>query len=108
MNNDTKIFFEEYCFENFAEYIYDVQLNLQKNNKEYKKLILKRIKLLKKYPNVMEALENGAQKSLNRQEVAAVNRYIDLLDRCSIIFEKELFLKGMQEAYFLLKRLNII
>lgn len=108
MNSNTKIFFEEYCFENFAEFIYDVQLDLQKHDKEYKKLINKRIKLLEKYPNVMEVLENGVQKSLTKQEASVVNRYIDLLDRCSIIFEKELFLRGMQETYFLLKRLNII
>ena len=56
----------------------------------------------------MEVLENGVQKSLTKQEASVVNRYIDLLDRCSIIFEKELFLRGMQETYFLLKRLNII
>ena len=108
MSSNTKNLFEKYYAENFTKFIYDVQLDLQKHDKEYKKLINERIKLLEKYPNVMEVLENGVQKSLTKQEASVVNRYIDLLDRCSIIFEKELFLRGMQETYFLLKRLNII
>lgn len=100
-NNETIL--EDYCEEAFAEFVSDLQLSLEANNKDYKNLNKQRFKILDDYPNVREIIENGSCESLNSEEVKALMTYISLMDSCSIIVEKELFLKGMKEVCCLLK-----
>lgn len=108
MGKINKIFFEKYCNDNFAEFISDIQLSLEDSNKNYNSFINRRKKLLDKYPNVRSVIESEECKSLTQREVKALYDYICLMDNCSIIFEKELFLRGMAEAYLLFKKLDLL
>lgn len=108
MNKVDDTFFEKYCTDNFAEFVSDIQLELEKSNSTYNKYIKQRRELLDKYPNIRNVIENNDYVSLSSKEVKMLSDYISLMDNCSTIFERELFLRGMKEAYSLFKKMKII
>ena len=104
--NET--FLENYCDESFAEFVSDFQVTLGKKNRNYKELNKQKSQLLAKYPNVRKVVESDVCCNLSAKEATALSDYLNLMDSCSTIEQREIFLSGMKEAYYLFRKLNII
>lgn len=103
--------FVEDSEENFSVFSSDICNNLKKKNHYYRCLVEKRHKIKEQYPKLEELLD-GYQLpkviKLSRKEIKALREYADCI--CDIHYqeEKELFLRGMREEYFLLKDLDLL
>ena len=101
-------FIETYFEDYFGEFISDIFVNLKKKNAEYKNIIAEKEKLLNQFPNLRKLIEDDKSMALSEEEVSALSKVLCLLDDKKIIQEKELFLRGIQEAYYFFKRTKII
>ena len=100
-------FIETYFEDYFGEFISDIFVNLKKKNKEYKNIIAEKEKLLNQYPNLRKLIEDDESMALSEEEVSALSKVLCLFDDKRIIQEKELFLRGIREAYFFFKKPKI-
>lgn len=108
MNLFDETFIKDYCEDCFNEFVSDISVTLEKENMDYKKTLEEMEKILCDFPNLRRTLEDCEYLSLNEKEVKALVNYLQLLDRIRHIEEREIFLVGMKEAYYLFKRLKII
>lgn len=108
MDNFDETFIKDYCDENFAEYLSDMLVRLKKSNPKYDSLLKKQSDLMNKYDRLADVLENHCLFSLSKYEVKALKNYLLLKEDSREIEEKEIFLQGMRECYFLLKKLDLL
>ncbi len=108
MDNFEETFLKDYCDESFAEYLSDVLVHLKKSNPEYNLLLKNQSSLMNKYERLADVLQNHCLYSLSKNEVKALKKYLSLREDCREIEERELFLQGMREAYFLFKKLQLL
>lgn len=101
-------FIETYFEDYFGEFISDIFVNLKRTNKEYKNILAEKEKLLNQFPNLRKLIEDDQSMALSEEEVSALSKVLCLLDDKKIIQEKELFLRGVREAYYFFKRAKII
>lgn len=101
-------FIETYFENDFSEFVSDIFVNLKKQNKDYKNIIAEKERLLNQFPNLRKLIEDDQSMALSEEEVSALSEVLCLLDDKRIIQEKELFLRGMREAYYFFKRTKII
>ena len=71
-------------------------------------IIAEKEKLLNQYPNLRKLIEDDESMALSEEEVTALSKVLCLFDDKRIIQEKELFLRGIREAYFFFKKTKII
>ena len=107
-NRVNKSFYEYYCKDDFDIFISNIEYELEINNNDYLTLIKDRKKILEKYPMVRKVIENDECDTLNSKEIVALQNYISLMDNCHLILQKEIFLRGMRELYYILIKLKII
>lgn len=101
-------FIKNYCENNFAEFVSDSFVFLKESNSRYKSYIEQKSKILNEFPNIREMLENDDICDLKKEEVKALKSYLNLEDDCREMEEKEMFLRGMKEAYYLFKKLKLL
>ena len=108
ISNFDQPFIESYFEDSFCEFVSDIFVNLQKKNKNYRNIIDEKEKLLNQYPNLRKLLEDYQSMELSKEEVSALSQILSLIDDKRILQEKELFLMGIREAYFIFKKTKII
>ena len=101
-------FIESYCNDYFDEFISNSTMFLKNKNSEYQRLLDKKHKILKKCPNLEEILDNGTRIALSKYEAKYIREYELVMIDLTIMEEKEMFLRGMREAYYLFKKMNLI
>ena len=101
-------FIETYFEDYFGEFISDIFINLKNKNSEYKNALSERENILRNFPNLRKIIDDDESISLSKEEVSALIKFLSLLDDCKTIQEKELFLRGIREAYCLFRRTKII
>lgn len=107
MEQFEEILLTDYCYESFVEYCEEVLFSLSKD-KEYKKLVNKRNKLLKENQNVKKVKEGYEFPSLTSEESEKIYEYLLLLEDIKEIERKEIFIRGMKEAYILLRKMDVL
>ena len=109
MEQFSETFIEGYCEEMFDEFLSDSTMYLKKNNVEYKKLLDEKRNILDNCPNLERIFDIGELKTdLKAEETKYVHNYDLIMIDLSVLESKEMFIRGMREAYYLLKKLNII
>lgn len=101
-------FIENYCNDYFDEYISDSVMFLKKTNSEYQRLLNKKHKILQECPNLEKIMDNGTRIALSKYEAKYIRDYDLVMIDLTILEEKEMFLRGMTEAYYLFKKMNLI
>lgn len=104
--NET--FFYNYFEDSFGEFVSDMFVSLRKRDKEYKEFLEEKEKLLDSFTNLRGILEDDETMELSKNEVSALIQYLFLQDDQRMIEERELFLRGMLEAYSFFKKFKII
>ncbi len=104
--NDT--FLIDYCNDSFEEFISEISVDLSKKDSKYKKLMKKRADITQEYINVRRILERDECNALTQKEATALRDYIAFADDCITMEQKVIFLKGMREAFYLLKQMDMI
>ena len=99
---------KDYCDDNFAEYLSDMLVRLKKSNPEYDSLLKKQSNLMNKNDRLADVLENHCLFSLSKYEVKVLKNYLSLKEDSREIEEKEIFIQGMRECYFLLRKLDLL
>lgn len=108
MDNFDETFIKNYCKECFSEFLSDVSMNLKRENRNYKKELEQREKVLDSFPNIREIIENDISMDLTKAEVGAFIEYLKSYYECKDIEEREIFFRGMREAYYLFKKMKLI
>lgn len=108
MEEFSETFIEGYCEERFDEFLSDSTFYLKKNNDEYKKLLDEKHNILDKCPNLVDILENEQEIELSAEESKYVRDFDLVMIDLSVLESKEMFIRGMREAYYLFKKMNII
>ena len=108
MEQFSETFIEGYCEERFDEFLSDSTFYLKKNNAEYKKLLDEKHNILDKCRNCVDILENEQQVELCAEESKYVRDFDLVMIDLSVLESKEMFIRGMKEAYYLFKKMNII
>lgn len=108
MNLFDETFIQKYCEDCFVEFVSDISLNLKKNNKTYRMIQEKKEKIQCDFPKLRKLIEDNECESLTKEEVTALGMYLHLIKEAKWEEEKELFLMGMREFYYLFKLLQII
>lgn len=103
-----KTFCETYCKETFDEFLSDSIVELSKTNKEYQELLNKKQQILDECPKLRKIIEDVELVELNKNETKYVSELEISLLNIATFESKEMFIKGMQEAYYLFKKLKII
>lgn len=101
-------FYEDYKDE-FEEHLDSVQVYLQKNNNEFKKIQKEYTKILdnnEKLQNILygDKVETG----LTPIECDLLYNAIELQEKMQIMTEEELYFKGGIDAYYYFRRLGIM
>lgn len=107
MKNLNETFLEAYK-DYFGEYFSNVMAELRQNNKEYQSLIKNKENILNEFPRLREVLEDKNTYSLSEEEIGGLVKYLDINGDQQILEEIELIYRGMQEAYVLFKKINVI
>jgi hypothetical protein len=102
MNNS----YFEICNEHFGYFISNMQLNLQKNNKNYLELEKEIQKLFSEYPNVNKMFESTNPCKLNNDECLALISVLTKLLSQKYIELEEMFFKGQKEMLYSINRMN--
>lgn len=108
MDSFEETFVKDFCEESFAEYFSEICVHLKKTNSKYRKKLEEQNSIMNKFDNVVDVLENHCLYPLSKREVKALQRYLSLREDCRAVEEREIFLQGMKEAYFLFKRLQLL
>ena len=108
MERDIKTFTESIGEEYFDEYVSDICVCLKNKNKEYNKLSERIENLLNKFSNVRTIWEDGECMPLSVEEVKALQKCIFLTADSNSLEQKEVFLRGMREEYYLLERKELL
>lgn len=108
MEKFDETFIKDYCDDNFAEYLSDMLVRLKKSNPEYESLLKKQSNLMNKNDRLADVLENHCLFSLSKYEVKILKNYLSLKEDSREIEEKEIFIQGMRECYFLLRKLDLL
>lgn len=108
MEKFDETFIKDYCDESFAEYLSDILVYLKKSNPEYNMLLKSQSSIMNKYDRLADVFENHCLFALSKKEVKALKKYLSLKDDSRQIEEKEIFLQGMKESYFLFKKLDLL
>lgn len=109
MGQFSETFIEGYCEEMFDEFLSDSTLYLKKNNAEYQKLLEEKREIMDKCPNLQRILDNDEiRMELSAEESKFVHDYDLVMIDLSVLESKEMFIRGMREAYYLFKKMNII
>ncbi len=101
-------FFERIDEDDFDRFLSDVTIEMKKHNQEYKELLEQKHEILKKSPALEDLLDNGKEVKLSPEEIWLFYDYELIMIDLSVLESKEMFIKGMKEAYYLFKRLDII
>lgn len=101
-------FFERIDEDDFDRFLSDVTIEMKKHNQEYKNLLEQKYEILKKSPALEDLLDNGKEVKLTPEEILLFYDYELIMIDLSVLESKEMFIKGMKEAYYLFKRLDII
>lgn len=109
MEQFDETFIEGYCEEMFDEFLSDSTMYLKKTNAEYKKLLNEKRNILDNCPNLERIFDVGELKTdLKAEETKYVHNYDLVMVDLSVLESKEMFIRGMREAYYLFKKLNIL
>lgn len=108
MFNDCVSSFCEMEDDIFSEYISNVEVELRKNNKEYKNMLNEISTLMNKYPKLRDIYENDEATDLSKEECEALIKILNNQLELKIIGYKEMFYKGNAEAYFYFKKMRIL
>lgn len=108
MENFDETFIKDYCDDNFAEYLSDMLVRLQKSNPEYNLLLKKQSNIMNQNDRLADVFENNCLFALSKNEVKALKKYLSLKEDSREIEEKEIFIQGMRESYFLFKKLDLL
>lgn len=95
-------------FDNFDDMVNDTLLDLEKNNKRYRRLNKTNKKIRQQYPRVAEIYNTENPQKLNAKEIDSMITIMNNeIDMKYIMYEK-MFMLGLKEAYYLFKRMGII
>lgn len=108
MKKFDESFIKDYCDENFAEYLSDILVRLKKSNPEYNSLLTKQSNIINHNDRLADVFENQCLFALDKEEVKMLKEYLSLKDSSREIEEKEIFIQGMRECYFLFKKLDLL
>lgn len=103
-----RTFMEGYFEDVFGEYESDCLVSFRQENAEYNNLLDEKEKILSAFPNLRRIIEEEEAMPLTEAEVKALVEYLDLQLNQRGIESKEMFFKGICEAYHLFKRTKII
>lgn len=96
------------CYETFGYFISNMQLELEKYNKEYKILIDNNNKMRSEYLNVNKIFENSNPKKLNEEECSILIKILENELRIKYIEFEEIFFKGQKEMLYTLLRTDLL
>lgn len=105
---ENNLTFMKFCKSEFEEFTSHVSIELEKNDKEYKKIAQRNKNILNKYPNVRDLLENNNPHELTEEESLAIGEYYDNSIDLRFKEYEEVFYKGFREAYYFFQRSNMI
>ncbi len=100
--------FERISEDDFDRFLSDVSIEMKNNNQEYKDLLKQKHDILEKSPSLENLLDNGRVVNLTPEELLLFYDYELIMIDLSVLESKEMFIKGMKEAYYLFKRLDIL
>lgn len=108
MNNKDINFFKQYCNECFERFESDIFVILRKTNNKYANLLKERENILNKYPNCRLVIEDKKNVCISESDSKALIKLFEIMDEKKQIESREMFIRGMLEAYdFLKSRKNI-
>lgn len=96
-----------YCYETIDEFC-DEALHSLLKNKKYKELTEKRKQIKKDYPNVKDILEGNSFMQIKKSESKKIYEFLKLIEEQNELEKREIFIRGMKEAYGLFKRMDIL
>lgn len=105
---EIKSFYKEYE-DMFEEYLEDVKIMLEQNNKRYKELRKELYKILDENENLVWILEEQTEnRSLSNKECKLLAKLVKIYFDMQLIEEKAIFFAGGREAYVYLKNIGIL
>lgn len=110
MNKENKYssFYDEYT-DDFYEYLDRIKVNLQYNNKEYKRLEKDMNKLIDTSENIQNIIcDDRINNPLSIEESKKLAKIISIYIDMQMIAEKEIYFRGGAGAYEYFKKIGII
>lgn len=98
---------EPFC-DSFGEVKSDILVNLLKENKKYQDFFREKEKILDTYPKLRDVLENDKIVQLSKEEVKGIIDIERIWLDVQYIQDEEIFLKGIQVGYLILKKIGLI
>lgn len=105
---DNNLTFMKYCKSEFEEFTSHVSIDLEKKDKDYKKVVQRNKDILNKYPKIRDLFENNNPQVFNEEESLAIAEYYDNSVELRFKEYEEVFYKGFREAYYFFERGNMI
>lgn len=106
-NNELNTLYKRSC-DAFDDMINDTLLDLEKNNKRYRRLNNHNTKLRHRYPRIAKVFETENPHRLNHNEIDSMMTIINNeVDMKYIMYEK-MFNLGFKEAFYYFNRMGII
>lgn len=103
-----RTFMEGYFEDIYGEYESDCLVSFSKENAEYKKLQDEKEKILSAFPNLRRIVEEDESMPLTEAEVKGLVEFLGFQLLVRGVESKEMFFRGICEAYHLFKRTKII
>lgn len=96
-----KTFFENYFDECFEQFIGDLEIYLRNNNEYYQQLLERKYRILSDCPKLAKILDGNSDLSLSESDSKYIREYELILMDIYDFQQKEMFLKGMKEMFYL-------
>lgn len=100
-------FYDDYDGE-FGEYLGRVEFDFKDKCPEYEECFEKEEKILDKYPNLRQVIDDREYSNLTSKEITALIQILDIRDQRQVLFESLMFFRGCKEMYNILKKFDII
>lgn len=105
---DYNLTFMKFCKSEFEDFTSHVSIELEKKDKDYKKVVQRNKDILNKYPKIRDLFENNEPQEFNKEESLAIAEYYDNSVELRFKEYEEIFYKGFREAYYFFERGNMI
>lgn len=106
--SDTYFDLPERLEEAFAEIDNDIVTDLRKTNEEYKELQRQLSDLKKKYPFIMQVMEETREIHLTAEEHTVLNKYLRLYRKLDDMERLQIYFRGHTDAVAYLKKIKAI
>lgn len=95
-------------YDSFPQVKSDIFIDLKNKNSNYSTLLDEKEKILDKYPNLRDVIENDKIMQLSEEEIQGFIKLHNLWFDTKILEDHAIYLKGIESGYLIFKKIELI